>query len=174
MPERRNYQAVLALPLGGHSRKLGVCTENGALTALDFLPGRSANLAPRDALTRRVVRQLQSYFTRPRKRFSPALLMALAPRGTAFQQRVWRALLQSTAGQTLTYGALAERLNTSPRAVGNACRANPIPIIIPCHRVVSASGLGGYSGKTRGAPLALKYSLLEHERREPRTGSGTF
>ncbi len=167
---RRNYQAVFALSLGGHSRKLGVRTGNGVLTALDFLPGRSSSLAPRDVLTRRVVRQLQSYFTRPRKRFS----LPLAPPGTAFQQRVWRALLQSETGQTLTYGALAERLYTSPRAVGNACRANPIPIIIPCHRVVSATGLGGYSGKTGGAQLALKRRLLEHERRERHTASRTF
>ncbi len=167
---RRNYQAVFALPWGGRAPKLGARIENGAFTALDFLPGRSANLAPRDVLTRRVVRQLQSYFTQPRKRFS----LPLAPLGTAFQQRVWRALLQSETGQTLTYGALAERLHTSPRAVGNACRANPIPIVIPCHRVVSATGLGGYSGKTGGAQLALKRRLLEHERRERHTASRTF
>ncbi len=72
------------------------------------------------------------------------------------------------------FGALAERLHTSPRAVGNACRANPIPIVIPCHRVVSATGLGGYSGKTGGAQLALKRRLLEHERRERHTASRTF
>jgi len=169
MPERSNYQAVIALSLGGRSRKLGVRVENGALTALDFLPSRSASLAPRDALARRVARQLQTYFSRPNKPFT----LPLAPQGTPFQQRVWRALLHSTAGQALTYGALARRLHTSARAVGNACRANPIPIIIPCHRVVSASGLGGYSGKTGGAALALKRRLLEHERRES-NGSHRF
>ncbi|MCL5801943.1 MAG: methylated-DNA--[protein]-cysteine S-methyltransferase [Gammaproteobacteria bacterium] len=170
VPEQRNYQAILVMPLGGCSRKLGVRIINGALTALDFLPDNSPARSPRDALTRRVVRQLQTYLTRPHKRFS----LPLAPQGTPFQQRVWRALLQSKPGQPLTYGTLAKRLHTSARAVGNACRANPIPIIIPCHRVVSASGLGGYSGKTRGAALALKRRLLEHERREPSSGSGTF
>ncbi len=170
MSAQPGYQAVLALPLGGRPHKLGVRIANGALTALDFLPHNHPALTPRDALTRRVARQLQTYFTRPRNSFS----LPLAPRGTPFQQRVWRALLQSRPGQTLTYGALAERLHTGPRAVGNACCANPIPVIIPCHRVVAASGLGGYSGKTRGAALALKHSLLEHERREPCTASRTL
>lgn len=170
VPEQRNYQAILVMPLGGCTRKLGVRIANGAITALDFLPDDAPALTPHDALTRRVARQLQTYLTRPHQSFT----LPLAPQGTPFQQRVWRALLQSKPGQPLTYGTLAKRLRTSARAVGNACRANPIPIIIPCHRVVSASGLGGYSGKTRGAALALKRRLLEHERREPYNGSCNF
>ena len=63
----------------------------------------------------------------------------------------------------LTYGEMAKKLDSSPRAVGNACRANPLPIIIPCHRVVSQSGIGGYGGHTEGEVLAIKEWLLHHE-----------
>ena len=84
-------------------------------------------------------------------------------RGSAFQRRVWRALQQIPAGQTRTYGQLAAQLKSSPRAVGNACRQNPVPLLVPCHRVVAATGLGGFGGETRGKRLAMKRWLLEHE-----------
>jgi methylated-DNA-[protein]-cysteine S-methyltransferase len=63
----------------------------------------------------------------------------------------------------MTYGELARQLNTSARAVGNACRANPIPLVIPCHRVVSKSDIGGFSGSRNGAPVKSKTWLLGHE-----------
>jgi len=87
----------------------------------------------------------------------------LAPGGTLFQQRVWMALRQIPPGERFTYGELAKRLGTSPRAVGGACRANPIPLLIPCHRVVAAHGLGGFAGETEGHWLRIKRWLLEHE-----------
>ena len=86
------------------------------------------------------------------------------PRGTSFQRRVWAALLEIPPGRTVTYGGLAARLGSSPRAVGGACRANPVPILIPCHRVVAADGAGGYSGARAGPRLEVKGWLLEHER----------
>ena len=70
------------------------------------------------------------------------------------------------AGKTLSYGVLAKKLDTSARAVGNACRANPVPIIVPCHRVVASNGMGGFMGKRSGSPLDLKHWLLAHERKE--------
>lgn len=85
------------------------------------------------------------------------------PSGTLFQKKVWKALLNIPFGQTCTYGVLAERLQTSARAVGNACRENPLPIIIPCHRVVAKTGLGGYSGFTQGEKMNIKCWLLKHE-----------
>ncbi len=88
----------------------------------------------------------------------------LLKQGTAFQQKVWQALCGIPAGQTRTYGELAQTLNTSPRALANACRNNPFPIIIPCHRVVSKTGIGGYAGHTSGPILAIKYALLQHEK----------
>jgi methylated-DNA-[protein]-cysteine S-methyltransferase len=85
-------------------------------------------------------------------------------RGTDFQRRVWQALLQIPPGQTRSYGQLAQQLGSSARAVGNACRANPCPIVVPCHRVLARNGLGGYAGETQeGEQLQIKRWLLRHE-----------
>lgn len=100
------------------------------------------------------------------KYFSSAISfddIQLAPQGTKFQKSVWTELTKIPIGETRTYGQIAENLNSSARAVGNACRRNPIQIIIPCHRVVSAKGLGGYAGETGGEQLAIKKWLLSHE-----------
>jgi methylated-DNA-[protein]-cysteine S-methyltransferase len=82
---------------------------------------------------------------------------------TAFQRKVLKQLQQIPYGETRTYGEIAKILNTSPRAVGNACRKNPLPIIIPCHRVVAANGIGGYDGAKSGKRLNIKRKLLESE-----------
>ncbi len=83
--------------------------------------------------------------------------------GTPFQKKVWQALCRIPIGEMRTYGELAKLLNTSAQAVGNACRENPIPIIIPCHRVVSRTGLGGYCGKIAGSKIRIKTWLLQNE-----------
>lgn len=82
---------------------------------------------------------------------------------TAFQEKVLKQLLLIPYGETRSYGEIAKTLKTSPRAVGNACRNNPLPIIIPCHRVVAANGIGGYAGETEGVILDIKYQLLQLE-----------
>lgn len=89
--------------------------------------------------------------------------LPLRPAGTAFQRRVWRALRGIPCGSTRTYGELAHELGSAAQAVGNACRRNPIAILVPCHRVCSASGLGGYAGATTGFWPELKQRLLQHE-----------
>lgn len=117
--------------------------------------------AAADALGRQLVRELDEYFAGARRDFS----LPLAPAGTAFQQRVWRALREIPCGETRSYAALARRLGLphAARAVGQANRANPLPILIPCHRVVAADGrLGGYLGADG---LALKRWLLALETR---------
>ncbi len=83
--------------------------------------------------------------------------------GTPFQQRVWALLRRIPPGVTRTYGELARQLGTAPRAVGAACRTNPIPLFVPCHRVVAASGAGGYFGRTAGRWLEIKRWLLARE-----------
>ncbi len=110
------------------------------------------------ALTRQVQRQMEEYFAGQRRRFS----FPLAPAGTAFQQRVWRALLRIPYGETRSYGQIARQIGDpgAARAVGMACHYNPILIAIPCHRVVGADGrLGGYA-----YGLDMKRRLLELER----------
>lgn len=152
----KGYDAVIATPVG----RLGILLKDDALADVGFLGDGATLHAPRTAAARRVCRDLRAYFTNPHFSFR----MPLALSGTLFQQRVWRALRRIPAGRTLSYGALARKLATSARAVGNACRANPVPIVIPCHRVVAANGAGGFMGKRSGGALRLKHWLLEHER----------
>ena len=101
--------------------------------------------------------QLAAYFKNPNHRFQ----LPLRPQGSVYQQRIWQALLVIPAGRTLRYGELALSLQTGARAVGQACRKNPLPLFLPCHRVVGKHNHGGYMG----APEALGYkiALLEHE-----------
>ncbi len=103
--------------------------------------------------------ELEAYFADPRRR----LAFAVETSGTAFQRRVWELIATIPPGQTRTYGALARVLGSSARAVGNACRANPVPLRVPCHRVIAARGLGGFAGDRSGRLLQIKRWLLAHE-----------
>ena len=150
-----SYQAVMATPLG----QIGIRMAGDAVSELDYLPADAPEQPPVDAATAAVIAQLEAYFRDPRSPFTVALALA----GTAFQQRVWAALQAIPAGTVLTYGELAWQLDTAARAIGGACRANPIPILIPCHRVVGRQGLGGYTGAVTGDPLGIKRWLLRHE-----------
>lgn len=152
----RSYDAVLTSPVGC----LGIRTRGVALVSLSYL--RQPVVCPTipSASARSIGAQLRAYFIDPGYRFS----MPLSLVGSSFQQTLWEALRELAPGTTITYGALARRFRTAPRAIGGACRANPIPIVIPCHRVVSAAGLGGYTGGTERA-LEIKRWLLAHEAR---------
>ncbi|HUM94669.1 MAG TPA: methylated-DNA--[protein]-cysteine S-methyltransferase [Candidatus Competibacter sp.] len=155
MGEIGGYQAVIATPLG----RLGLRMSGSALSALDYLPADAPEHPPVDPATETVTARVLAYF----KDFRVPLTVPLALTGTVFQQRVWTALQAIPAGTVLTYGGLAHQLGTSARAIGGACRSNPIPIVIPCHRVVSRQGLGGYAGEVTGGLLAIKRWLLKHE-----------
>lgn len=106
------------------------------------------------------ITQMEAFFQDAHHEWS----IPLALKGTAFQRKVWQFLQSIPVGETLSYGEIAKRLNTSAQAVGNACRANPFIIVVPCHRVVSSNGIGGYSGKTEGQEIVVKQWLLDHER----------
>lgn len=115
-------------------------------------------------------RQLADYFAGSRREFD--LPLRRPEKATTFQHRVWDAMMRIPFGETRTYGELARELDTSPRAIGGACGRNELPIVIPCHRVVAAHGLGGYSGDwEQGMALDVKAVLLEHEARS-RTSAG--
>jgi methylated-DNA-[protein]-cysteine S-methyltransferase len=150
-----SYDMVLESPLG----RLGITCCDQRLVRLDYLTGRVALNPASTAFEQEIAAQLAHFFENPSRRFTLALDM----RGTDFQRRVWQALTRIPAGQTLTYGELAAQLDSGARAVGNACRNNPVSIVVPCHRVVSASGIGGYSGKTGGREIDRKQWLLKHE-----------
>lgn len=91
--------------------------------------------------------------------------MPLSANGTAFQRRVWHALRAIPLGSTITYAELADRVGSGARAVANACGANPIALVIPCHRVVAKNGLGGFMQGRATDSLAIKRWLLAHEQR---------
>ena len=160
MPSQISYSAIIALPVNSLDSKVGIHTQAGQLTAIDFLPSTAAIQPADNPAAAHVADQLTAYFSNRKFRFDLPLLMP----GTPFQQLVWHTLLTIRAGQTCSYGDIAEQLHSSARAVGNACRANPIPIVVPCHRVVAKTGIGGYCGHTTGQRLRIKQWLLEHER----------
>lgn len=131
-----------------------------ALTGLNYLPRDTPLTRHLDQRAKHLANELERYAHNPQHQFD----LLFVPSGTPFQLRVWRALLAIPAGQSVTYGELAKQIKTAPRAVGQACGSNPLPLVIPCHRVVSATGLGGFMHAASGAPLDNKAWLLGHER----------
>lgn len=150
------YQAKLLTPFA----VLGVETEEDWLTGIDYLPIDTPILAPQTLLAKEVCGQLQAYLTEPGFMFDLSLHIS----GTAHQQRVWQAIQAIPSGETSSYAEIAMQLHSAPRAVGRACGANRIPIVIPCHRVISKNGgLGGFMNANDGNPLEIKRWLLRHE-----------
>jgi methylated-DNA-[protein]-cysteine S-methyltransferase len=152
-----HYDAVLDAP----PCRLGAIFTGDALTRLDFLPTDAPASTPLDSRARQLARELDAYWRNPAHAFD----LLFVPQGTPFQLRVWHALMNIPAGRSTTYGALAKQLGTAARAVGQACGSNPLPILIPCHRVLAAHGLGGFMHSAAGAALDVKTWLLAHERR---------
>jgi methylated-DNA-[protein]-cysteine S-methyltransferase len=139
---------------------LGVRTARGVVTNIAYLPNAERAKAPDNALAERAVRELERYLDDPEFRFA----LPLAAADTPFRERVRRALSGIPVGESRTYGELARALHTAPRAVGGACGANDIALVVPCHRVVGSLGsLGGFMHAVKGDPLAIKRWLLTHE-----------
>jgi methylated-DNA-[protein]-cysteine S-methyltransferase len=153
------YEVVLRVPFGA----LGLRVEQDRLAGIDFLPETIEAIAPQCEFGQRARDSLEQYFADPEHAFD----LPLTLNGTPFQQRVWQAIAAIPCGATLTYSELAEKVGSGPRAVANACGANPIPVIIPCHRVVARSGLGGFMQGRDRSSLSIKQWLLAHERGEP-------
>jgi methylated-DNA-[protein]-cysteine S-methyltransferase len=151
------YQAKLPTPCA----VLGVRTECDVLVGIDFLAMDTAPLAARDPFTGEVCRQLRAYLADPRLRFE----VPLAVGGTLFQKRVWDEVSRIQCGETRTYSEVAARAGSGARAVGNACGANRVPLVIPCHRVVGSQGIGGFMNANGGFSLDVKRWLLDHERK---------
>ena len=152
------FQACLKAPFA----TLGITTSGSHVTGIRFLaPTVPAKAPPRDSLAYLACLQLQRYLEDPRFTFDLPLALA----GTHHRLQVWEAMQRIAPGQTRTYGEIAEELGSSARAVGGACGANPIPVVVPCHRVVAANrSLGGFMGaRTEGFELGIKRWLLNHE-----------
>jgi methylated-DNA-[protein]-cysteine S-methyltransferase len=151
------YDAIVEFP----KMKVAVRLCDERVSEIRYLPPQVATQSPRSALAEEAVRQLQRY----RDDADTAFDLPLLVEGTDFQRRLWDALCEIPRGKTETYGELAKRLGAEPRAVGQACGDNRLPIVIPCHRVVAANGIGGFAHSTSGYLVEAKRWLLAHERR---------
>ena len=135
---------------------LSIEEENGALVRVRWKKARSETPTP---LLEEAARQVRAYFARERRDFD----LPLRPEGSAFEHQVWEAMQRIPYGETRSYGEIAKETGAMPQEVGEACATNPLPIIIPCHRILAGGGkLGGYSGK---GGLETKTRLLVHEGR---------
>jgi methylated-DNA-[protein]-cysteine S-methyltransferase len=140
--------------------KVGVATRDGKVVRIQYLPPEAALQAPANPLAERAARQLERY----RDDADAPFDLPLVIEGTPFQRGVWDAMCAIPRGRTRTYGELAAALGGEARAVGQACGDNRLPVVIPCHRVVAADGIGGFAHATSGYLLEAKRWLLMHER----------
>jgi methylated-DNA-[protein]-cysteine S-methyltransferase len=154
-----HWDAVIEFPV----MKVGVSTRDGRVVEIRYLPLSSSNVSPSNSLAERAVRQLERYRDDPDTVFDLPLLIE----GSPLQRSVWEAMCAIPRGETRTYGAIAQQLGDTDykmlRAVGQACGDNRLPIVVPCHRVVAANGLGGFAHATDGFLIEAKRWLLLHE-----------
>jgi len=156
------FDAVFHVPFGA----IGVRLSNGSIGQLVYLPQGVEALPARSVIAKKLERQLRRYLHNPNAKFDVPLDEA----GSPFQQRVWAAIAAIPSGEVRSYGQIARQVGSAPRAVGQACGANWFPLVIPCHRVIAAGGIGGFGGTAPGQEsegdgfhLRVKRWLLSHE-----------
>ncbi len=146
---------VVAIAMQGNQLMIDLLLESPSQESLQFYHPTVI----RNSVVKQACEQIKQYLKQSNTQFNSSLQQQ---QGTAFQQRVWQAIAAVPLGQVATYGQIASQIGSGPRAVANACGANHIPLIIPCHRVVAQNGLGGFmQGKEYG--LSFKRWLLAHE-----------
>jgi len=158
-----NYDALINTPFGAVA--ISVHVNQIAIELLTDKPAQGAhshnqqeNYCSDHPLVAKTYAQILQYLQQPEVSFDLPVML----HGTAYQQRVWQAIAAIPKGETRTYGQLANSIGSGPRAVANACGANMLPLVIPCHRVVAQCGIGGFmQSKPRG--LMVKKWLLQHE-----------
>ena len=150
------YDARLKTPFA----TLGVVASETHLLHIHFLPMDVIAKVPKsNTVAHLACVQLMAYLDNPAFEFDLPLML----KGSKHQVDVWQAMRNIKAGATQTYGELSASIDSSPRAVGTACGQNPVPIVVPCHRVVAANGLGGFMGGKKNDSLTIKRWLLAHE-----------
>lgn len=154
---QKDFDAVIPSPIG----YLGLRENAGYLIGIDFLGGQAQEIAPQSPLLLETARQLAAWFADPTFQFT----VPLHAEGTEFRHKVWAKIAEIPCGEVRTYADIAQALGSAPRPVGGACGANPLPLVVPCHRVVAANGLGGFNAKRGGLDwLPIKRWLLAHEK----------
>lgn len=149
------FDYVLPSPIG----KLGLTLSSNGIRRLAYINNQYQDCIPTRGLAAQIYQQINEYFQLVRIEFD----LPIDIEGTHFQKRVWKQVAKIPYSESQTYGDIAKAIDSGPRAVGNACRRNPIPIIIPCHRVVKKSSMGGYCGSLVGREIQQKDWLLRHE-----------
>jgi methylated-DNA-[protein]-cysteine S-methyltransferase len=139
--------------------KVAVTTRDGKVVGIRYVPLSSPGVPAKNALAEKAARQLERYRDDPDTVFDLPLLIE----GSPLQRAVWDAMCAIPRGRTRTYGDLARELGADARAIGQCCGDNRLPIVIPCHRVVAADGIGGFSHTTEGYLIEVKRWLLAHE-----------
>ncbi len=156
-PASHIFSAIVGAPFGA----IGIRTDAGIVTELVYLPPHFGEKDATDAVAEEAARQVGHYL----RDADFAFTLALPEVGSAFQRKVWAAIASIPRGSVRTYGQVAKHIGSAPRAVGQACGANWFPLVIPCHRVTAAGGLGGFShhDDEHGFHLSVKRWLLAHE-----------
>ena len=139
--------------------KVGVATRDGIVTQLKYLPLSAPSVFPGSDLAKRAERQLEGYKRDPNTAFDLPVVIE----GTELQKAVWKAMCAIPRGKTRTYGDLARELGAGAQDIGQCCGDNRLPLVIPCHRVVAANGIGGFAHATSGYLVEAKRWLLMHE-----------
>ena len=139
--------------------KVGVATRGERVVELRFLPPATPTQAPTTQLGILARQQLERYRHDPDAKFE----LPVAIEGSELQRGVWNAMCAIPRGSTRTYGELARELGADARAIGQACGDNRLPLVIPCHRIVAADGIGGFGHASGGYLLEVKRWLLMHE-----------
>ena len=150
-------QIILKTPIG----KIAVCYEDDFVTEVKQVAPQTRTVSKKDPFAKEIQKQLKAYFAGDLQEFS---LPFLFKQGTDYQLKVWDQIRRISFGKTKTYGEIAKKIKSGPRAVGNACRNNQLLLLVPCHRVVSATGLGGFMGDADGSLVRRKQWLLDHEK----------
>jgi methylated-DNA-[protein]-cysteine S-methyltransferase len=150
---------VFDLVLDFPKMKVGVATREGRVVEIRYLPPTTPTKSSGNPFVAGVARQLERYRADPDTKFDFPVVIE----GTPLQRAVWDAMCAIPRGKTRTYGDIARELGADARDIGQACGDNRLPIVIPCHRVVAANGLGGFAHATSGYLIEVKRWLLAHE-----------
>lgn len=153
-PSSQQDNVVINVPFGA----VGIHIKSDYIVSVELFSNQQQVREANSQFGQYVVQQVSQYF----QQVNSKLDIAYAVAGTPFQKRVWNAISDIPAGKVLTYSELAQRVGSGPRAVANACGANKIPLLVPCHRVVAKKGLGGFMQGVEGG-LKIKEWLLAHE-----------
>ena len=155
-----DWAAIIPAPFGKLGIKTAMFEKSLMLSEVFYVAKDTPLLSAQNKLVEHAIQQINRYLVDPEYEFD----LPLVPRGSLYQNKVWQQITKIPIGKVATYGDLAKKLGSAPRAIGGACGANPYPLIVPCHRVVSATGIGGFAHHDEeGYHRNIKTWLLQHE-----------